>query len=89
MAKLSGPLSFEGKLDDISAYKMKGLLASKGCPSSELKLSLSGTLPAEGFSLLIAVGVEVGTPSMGEMVLLRYNGCGKIVGGEVTSSVGS
>jgi hypothetical protein len=54
-------------------------LASKGCPSSELKLSLSGTLPAEGFSSLIAVGVEVGTPLMGEIVRLRYNGCGKIV----------
>ena len=25
MAKLSGPLSFEGKLQDFSAYKMKGV----------------------------------------------------------------
>jgi hypothetical protein len=48
------------------------LLASKGCPSSELKLSLCGSLPEEGFSLLVAVGVEVGTPLMGEMVPLRY-----------------
>jgi hypothetical protein len=24
MAKLSGPLQFEGKLDELSAYKMKG-----------------------------------------------------------------
>jgi hypothetical protein len=53
--------------------------ASKGCPPSELNLTLSGTLPAEGFSLMIAVGVEVGTPLMGDMVPLRYNFCGKIV----------
>jgi hypothetical protein len=53
--------------------------ASKGCPSSELKVSVSGALPEEGFSMLIAVGVEVGTASAGEIVPLRYNGCGKIV----------
>jgi hypothetical protein len=54
-------------------------LASKGCVSSELNLSISGTLVEQGFSLLVAVGVEVGTPLMGEMVPLRYNGCGKIL----------
>jgi hypothetical protein len=54
-------------------------LASKGCVSSELNLSLSGTVPETAFSLLVAVGVEVGTPLMGEMVPLRYNGCGKIL----------
>ena len=52
--------------------------ASKGCPSSEFNLSLSCTLPKEGFSLMAAVGVEVGTPSPGEINLLRHNGCGKI-----------
>jgi hypothetical protein len=72
------PLPAFGQWQNITASS-DWFLASKGCPSGELNLSVSGTLPEEGFSLLIAVGVEVGTPLMGEIVPLRYNGCGKIV----------
>jgi hypothetical protein len=53
--------------------------AREGCPSTELSLSLSGSLPEDGFSLLVAVAIEVGTPSPGAATPLRYNGCGKIV----------
>ena len=60
MAKLSGPLHFEGKQDELSAYKMKG------CEGTVLR---TGWGPSK----------KVGTPLMGEVVPLRYNGCGKIV----------
>ena len=52
--------------------------AREGCPSTELNLSLSGSLPEDGFSLLVAVGIEVGTPSPGAVSPLRHNGCGKV-----------
>jgi hypothetical protein len=72
------PLPPFKQLQNVTASS-EWFLASKGCRSCELDLSLPGTLPEEGFSLLIAVGIGVGTPLMGEMVPLRYNGCGKIV----------
>jgi hypothetical protein len=72
------PLPAFTKWQNVTASS-EWFLASKGCPSCELDLSLPATLPEEGFSLLVAVGIEVGTPLMGEMVPLRYNGCGKIV----------
>ena len=53
--------------------------ARGGCPSTELSLSLSGSLPENGFSLLVAVALEVGTPSPGAATPLRHNGCGKIL----------
>jgi hypothetical protein len=53
-------------------------LASKGCPSFELNLSLPVSLPGDGCSLLIAVGVQVGRPSPGYVTPLKHNGCAKI-----------
>jgi hypothetical protein len=52
--------------------------AREGCPSTELSLALSGTLPKEGFTLLVAICIEAGTPSPGAVTPLKYNGCGKI-----------
>jgi len=52
-------------------------LAREGCPSTELSLSLSGSLPEQGFVLLVAVGIEVGTPSPGVVTTLWHNGVGR------------
>jgi len=44
-----------------------------------MELSVPHDVSGEGFSLLLAVGVEVGRPSItGDIVPLLYNGCGKI-----------
>jgi hypothetical protein len=53
-------------------------VARNGCPASEISLSLTGTLPAEGYSLMLAVGVQVGRPSPGYVTPLKHNGCAKI-----------
>ena len=52
--------------------------AREGCPSTELSLSLPGSLPEQGFVLLVAVGIEVGIPSPGVVTPLLHNGCGKV-----------
>ena len=54
-------------------------LARNGCPASEMSLSLTSTFPAESYSLMLAVGVQVGRPSPGYVTPLKHNGCGKIL----------
>jgi hypothetical protein len=53
--------------------------AGNGCPPSEMSLSITGTLPPESYSLMVAVGVQVGTPLPGHVLPLKRNGCGKIL----------
>jgi hypothetical protein len=53
--------------------------ARNGCPASEMSLSITGTLPQEPYSLMVAVGIQVGTPLPGEIRAVRHNGCGKIL----------
>jgi hypothetical protein len=53
--------------------------AENGSPSITMELSAPHYVSGEGFSLLLAVALEVGRPLMtGEITPLRYNGCGKI-----------
>jgi hypothetical protein len=71
-------------LQDVSQWQpavasTDWFLARNGCPASEMSLSLSGILPAEGYSLMVAVGVQVGRPSPGYVTPLKHNGCGKIL----------
>jgi hypothetical protein len=50
-----------------------------GSPSITMELSAPHYVSGESFSLLLAVALEVGRPTItGEIMPLRYNGCGKI-----------
>jgi len=54
--------------------------AANGCSSIKLELTVPHNVSEDGFSLLLAVGLEVGRPLVtGEMVPLLHNGCGKIL----------
>jgi hypothetical protein len=60
--------------------KTEWMAASAGSEAISLELQLPGAPPNEEFSLVLTIGLEMGTPqSTGLIQAVKYAGCGKIL----------